>query len=81
MSKYFKFSSQTPQVRPKPAIYTPKRDDERLRHFGIPPPRLLASLVIHCALSAAGPNILNVNERTTVRHCDPHENRQTKSGI
>ena len=76
MGKCCKFTFQTPQVRPKPAIYTPKRDDEHLSHFGVPP-RLLVSLVIHCALSAAGPNILNANARTTVRHWHPHENFQT----
>ena len=33
------WTSQTPQVRPKSAIYTPKRDDEHPRHFymGFPP--------------------------------------------
>ena len=33
MGKYSVFPSQTPQIRPKFAIYTPKRDDGHLRHF------------------------------------------------
>ena len=33
MGKYSDFPSQTPQMRPKFAIYTPKRDDGHLRHF------------------------------------------------
>ena len=34
------FAPQTPLVRPKFEIYTPKRDDEYPRHFyrGVPPP-------------------------------------------
>ena len=40
MGKYSNFPSQTPQMRPKSAIYTPKRDDEHPRHFYMesPPP-------------------------------------------
>ena len=33
MGKYSDFPSQTPQVRPKSANYTPKRDDEHPCHF------------------------------------------------
>ena len=33
MGKYSNFSSQTPYLRPKFAIYTPKRDDEHPSHF------------------------------------------------
>ena len=33
MGKDSDFPSQTPQVRPKSAIYTPKRDDEHPCHF------------------------------------------------
>ena len=33
MGKYSDFPSQTPQVRPKSAIYSPKRDDEHARHL------------------------------------------------
>ena len=44
MGKYSNFPSQTPQMRPKSAIYTPKRDDEHPRHFYMespPPPRAI----------------------------------------
>ena len=33
MGKYSEFPSQTPQVRPKSANYTPKRDNENPCHF------------------------------------------------
>ena len=33
MGNYTAFPSQTPQVRPKPPIYTPRRDEEHTRHF------------------------------------------------
>jgi len=33
MGKYGDFPFQTPQVRPKSAIYTAKRDDEHTRHL------------------------------------------------
>ena len=33
MGKYSDFPPQTPQGRPKSAIYTPKRDNEHPRHF------------------------------------------------
>ena len=33
MGKYGDFLSQASEVRPKPAMYTPKRDDEHPRHF------------------------------------------------
>ena len=38
--KYSDFPPQTPQVRPKSAIYTPKRDNEHPGHFDmwVPPP-------------------------------------------
>ena len=41
MGKYSEFPSQTPLVRPKSAIYTPKWDDEHPRNFytGVPPTR------------------------------------------
>ena len=40
MGKYSDSPSQTPYVRPKSAIYTPKRDDQHPRHYymGVPPP-------------------------------------------
>ena len=39
MGKYSDFPSQIPKVRAKSAIYTPKGDDELLRHFhmAVPP--------------------------------------------
>ena len=39
MSKYGDFPSEASEVRPKSAMYTPKRDDEHPRHFymGTPP--------------------------------------------
>ena len=47
MGKYSDFPSQTPQMRPKFAIYIPKRDDGHLRHFymGVPPPSLERSVL------------------------------------
>ena len=41
MGKYSEFPSQTPLVRPKSSIYTPKLDDEHPRNFytGVPPTR------------------------------------------
>ena len=40
MGKNIGFPSSTPYVRPKSAIYNPKRDDDHPRHFhmGVPPP-------------------------------------------
>ena len=37
MDKYGAFPSQTPSVRPKSAIYTPKRDDEHPCHINTAP--------------------------------------------
>ena len=52
MGKYSDFPSQTPQVRPKSAIYTPKRDNEHTR-------RVIIDLIwcIHLWLSLTGNSI------------------------
>ena len=45
VGKNIGFPSSTLQVRPKSAIYNPKRDDEHPRHFhmGVPPPGKFAT--------------------------------------
>ena len=40
MGKYDVFLSQASEVRPKTAMYTPKRDDEHPRHFYMETPPL-----------------------------------------
>ena len=50
MGKHSEFPSQTPQARPKSAIYTPKRDDEHACHFYVGvPPGVYASVNSTCA--------------------------------
>ena len=51
MVKYSYFPSQTPKVRAKSAIYTPKRDDEQPCDFymGVPPgPEVVAYKSFDC---------------------------------
>ena len=72
MGKYSDFPSQAPQMRPKFAIYIPKRDDGHLRHFYIgvlpPPPTSPVSREIYVIWTED--NVIPVNkiQKTFVLH-------------
>ena len=82
MGKYIDFPSQQPYVRPKSAIYTPKRDDEHHFYMGVSPPGAPSStikkhwdksirkelLVLNCKLRTKIIIIQNNNDNNNQKH-------------
>ena len=54
MGNYTAFPSQTPQVRPKPPIYTPRRDEEHRAYASVS----LINSVFANTSTACGPSFL-----------------------